>query len=212
MQIRDGKEGRIQVRHLPPVSMNLQLPHGYPAAQAPRISLTAAWLSHAQLEGIAGELRRIAESCGGEGCSYSLVSWLQDEMLHHLGAQDCFCIPMDNALGTSLPCLPLRYPAPRHPCPSSGRDTTDQTSRHPLSSFALHLPPPLGGSHHAVALEHEMYFCISKLRKLQAFTLSLSESTTHTHTRSFATPVADVADLGWSPNPCSNDIRQPCQL
>jgi hypothetical protein len=100
VQIGDGELGRIQVKHLPPVSMHLQLPHGYPKDQAPQISITAAWLSNSQVEQIVEALSRIAE-CSGECSCYSLVSWLQEDLLQHLGMHDCLHIPNDERVGAT---------------------------------------------------------------------------------------------------------------
>ncbi|KAL7931160.1 RWD domain-containing protein [Trichoderma chlorosporum] len=69
----------LQVSHLPPLSMHITLPDGYPAECAPlvEISTTPQWLSAEMLARLAGEAPQLWEEMGRDLVAYTYIDHIQ---------------------------------------------------------------------------------------------------------------------------------------
>ncbi|KAL6798682.1 RWD domain-containing protein [Trichoderma sp. SZMC 28012] len=69
----------LQVSHLPPLTMHITLPDGYPAECAPlvKISTTPQWLSAEKLASLAGEASQLWEEMGRDLVAYTYIDHIQ---------------------------------------------------------------------------------------------------------------------------------------
>ncbi|EHK27354.1 uncharacterized protein TRIVIDRAFT_114336, partial [Trichoderma virens Gv29-8] len=69
----------LQVSHLPPLTMHITLPDGYPAECAPlvKISTTPQWLSAEMLARLAGEAPQLWEEMGRDLVAYTYIDHIQ---------------------------------------------------------------------------------------------------------------------------------------
>ena len=93
LQIEPGVPTGHRVNFLPPILLKLALPHKYPTACGPAISVSALWLSQSQAKHLLHKLEAQAkeEQCSPVG--YTLVSWLE--------AQALYCVGFESALSAS---------------------------------------------------------------------------------------------------------------
>lgn len=91
-QIGSSLGGEARLHYLPPITLQLILPHDYPLDAAPKLQLTAPWLSKEQVVSIDKALNEVAKESLGLSSCYSLVEWLECDLLRHLGIQDHFDI------------------------------------------------------------------------------------------------------------------------
>jgi E3 ubiquitin-protein ligase RNF14 len=84
-----GAAGGFAVSHLPPISLHLLLPAGYPSTEAPTAKLSARWLDTGRADALVAELARVWEDQGaGAPVIYSWYDWLQTGSLEALGCAD----------------------------------------------------------------------------------------------------------------------------
>ncbi|KXZ48731.1 hypothetical protein GPECTOR_25g315 [Gonium pectorale] len=91
------------VAFLSPIRVTLTLPHGYPAACPPAVSLHAPWLSGPQAEALAAGLAGVWEAQGPGGpIALVWVDWLRGEALRHLAITDALVLRRGEAAATPL--------------------------------------------------------------------------------------------------------------
>ncbi|KAG6009635.1 hypothetical protein E4U21_001699 [Claviceps maximensis] len=71
----------LLVSHLPPLSLSITLPDGYPLEKAPRVSLTTAplWLGRATLRALEDDGSRLWEEAGRDMVAFTYIDHLQRE-------------------------------------------------------------------------------------------------------------------------------------
>lgn len=89
MQSSDGEtgsttEGQIEVKHLPPITLNFVFPWDYPSAQAPVFTLTCDWLSRPQLSRLCQRLDGIWEENRENVILYTWFQFLETEAFDFL--------------------------------------------------------------------------------------------------------------------------------
>lgn len=84
-----GDGGGPVVQHLPPVTLRVAFPPGYPDDGPPAARLLAEWLAPAQAASLQQRLADVWEEQGpGVPVIYAWVEWLESEALSHLGIGD----------------------------------------------------------------------------------------------------------------------------
>jgi hypothetical protein len=79
----------LQVSYLPPISLQLQLPHDYPSTRPPSCTLAANWLAPQQAAQLAQQLQDLWQQQGpGAPIIFEWVDWLRGEALACLGISD----------------------------------------------------------------------------------------------------------------------------
>ena len=69
-----------QIRHLPPIVINFQLPEGYPSIRAPRFTLSCKWLSQAQLDVLCKRLDQVWKENSGMVVLFLWFDVLENEV------------------------------------------------------------------------------------------------------------------------------------
>ena len=110
-QIGSSPGGEARIHYLPPVTLQLHLPHQYPSNAVPRLLVRAPWLSIAQLARVTEALDGIAAEGAGLQITYSLVDWLENEVLNYLDIQESLKVPAAE-----------EDAAKRHPNPVNGKN------------------------------------------------------------------------------------------
>ena len=72
------------IKYLLPLKLRCALPLSYPSEVAPQLSLSAEWLSVAQLSSLCQKLDEIWSEQVGMAVIYSWVDWLKTECLEYL--------------------------------------------------------------------------------------------------------------------------------
>lgn len=79
----------MRLRHLPPISLQMCIPPGYPQEEPPQCQLFSEWLSPQQIGALHKQLEDLWQQQGpGLPIGFLWIDWLQNEALSFLGLQD----------------------------------------------------------------------------------------------------------------------------
>lgn len=135
-QVGETVPTAYRVKFLPPLSVRFILPHDYPSASPPFISLEAPWLSKEQVTQLLDRLLAEAEADLSFPVCYTLVSWLESSALEYLGIGGALVIPEDSNGGEYCASTQLvtwwdgsRSDSGAVTCADTGRLASSSTSR-----------------------------------------------------------------------------------
>ncbi|XP_015187398.1 PREDICTED: E3 ubiquitin-protein ligase RNF14-like [Polistes dominula] len=79
---------KVQISHLPPLSLYVTLPEDYPSTSPPMFSLSSVWLCYASLAKLCTKLDNLWEENKGQEILYLWVAFLQYETLQYLNIKE----------------------------------------------------------------------------------------------------------------------------
>ncbi|KAK2580463.1 hypothetical protein KPH14_006205 [Odynerus spinipes] len=83
---------KVQISHLPPLSLYVTLPENYPSTTPPKFTLCSSWLCQPPLAKLCRKLDKLWEENKGQEILFVWIGFLQDETLEFLNIETCLSI------------------------------------------------------------------------------------------------------------------------
>lgn len=80
--------GSVTVRHLYPISLTIVLPHEYPSSAPPKFTISCPWLTSLQMTSLCQAMDRLWEESMYMPVLFTWITWLQENVMNHLGLRN----------------------------------------------------------------------------------------------------------------------------
>ncbi|XP_048761210.2 E3 ubiquitin-protein ligase RNF14-like isoform X2 [Ostrea edulis] len=88
--------GSVTVKYLYPISLTIVLPHEYPSSALPKFTMSCPWLTSLHMTSLCQMMDRLWEESMYMPVLFTWITWLQENLMDHLGLRDRILLQTDD--------------------------------------------------------------------------------------------------------------------